>query len=550
MRLPALFSRENARTSRVAVSVFTLISLLLPSAAGAVSASGLLSAANAQPVSRGTFVAAVVVALGVPLGNDAKVPLDKGIPLELLPYIHAARERQALGVFGPGFDASKNISRGEAARVLWGLMDAQPTVKVSRTFPDVKTQDDRSAVNAVIALSWMRPVSARIFGSARPLLGREARLVLQRIQRQDSSSSMSAQPQRITVPLTSVPRSVPKDDVLNAVWNILNDEYLYKDRIDAEKASNGAIQGLVDSLHDPYTTYLPPTQYKNFQDQLKGEVLGIGAMVEQTGGVLRVIAPLPGSPAEKAGLKPKDEIRAVDGASIAGLTLDEGVAKIRGPKGTSVLLHIRRDGTELDVSVTRDLVKISDVDVTYQDNIAIVKIAQFGDVTDTTVRQKFTEIAAKHPRGIVIDLRNNPGGLLHAAGVVASNFLPKGSTYVTIASRTDTQAETTTEAPTVDASVPLVLLVNKGSASASEVVTGALQDAKRATVVGEKTYGKGTVQQIEQFSDGSSLKLTIAEWKTPLGRKIDGLGIEPDISVPLVAGDRDAQLLKALDLLR
>jgi carboxyl-terminal processing protease len=228
----------------------------------------------------------------------------------------------------------------------------------------------------------------------------------------------------------------------------------------------------------------------------------------------------------------------------------ESVAKVRGPKGSNVILGIRRDGTEMNITVMRDLIQVPEIIITKQQNVTIVKIVQFGNKTDRELRSIMAEIEEERPRGIIIDLRNNPGGLLHAADVVVSNFLPHGSTVARIKSRTDDYTEKTMDPPTISSDVPVVVLVNKGSASASEIVAGALQDAKRATIVGEKTFGKGTVQQIMEFLNGSGLKMTIAEWFTPAGRKIDGVGITPDVEVAASEDNRDVQLLKALDLIR
>jgi carboxyl-terminal processing protease len=225
------------------------------------------------------------------------------------------------------------------------------------------------------------------------------------------------------------------------------------------------------------------------------------------------------------------------------------VNKIRGEQGTSVVLTIDRDGTQFSVTVVRDTVKVPEINITWQGGIAVVKLMQFGELTDTDLRGLMEDIATQHPTGVILDLRNNPGGLLHAASTVLSNFLPQGSTVALIESRKGEMIETTAVAPTIAADVPLVVLVNEGSASASEIVAGSIQDYGRGTIIGSKTFGKGTVQEVLEFTDNSSLKLTIAEWLTPLGRKIDGIGVLPDIEVPYDA-DRDAQVLRALQILR
>ena len=190
-----------------------------------------------------------------------------------------------------------------------------------------------------------------------------------------------------------------------------------------------------------------------------------------------------------------------------------------------------------------------DFTVEYVNNVAIVKLQQFGQITESEFRPKMKEVAAKNPSGVLLDMRNNPGGLLDAAGVVTSAFLPEGSPYVLIDMKTSDETDRTSGDPLFAASVPLVVLVNRGSASAAEIVAGALQDAGRAKLVGEQTFGKGTVQQLIEFSDGSSLKMTIAEWHTPNGRKIDGVGITPDYVVE-ASQTGDSQLDRALSLLR
>jgi carboxyl-terminal processing protease len=287
---------------------------------------------------------------------------------------------------------------------------------------------------------------------------------------------------------------------------------------------------------------------QDFKTRIDGEVTGIGAQVEDRDGVLTIVAPLKGSPADRANLKAGDQILEVNGESLKGLNLNEAVAKVRGPKGSEVALLIRRGGAEFKVSVVRDTVRIAEVTVSWHGKISIVEVAQFGKTTQNELRGLMTRVMDENPTGIVIDLRNNPGGLLDAAEIMVSNFLPKGSTVAQIKSRSKTFDRKTVNEPIVPDNVPLVVLVNGGSASASEIVAGALSDAGRAKIVGTKTFGKGTVQELLQFNDLSSLKITVAEWLTPSGRKIDGIGLTPDIIVQ--PSDRDEQLRRALDLLR
>ncbi len=538
-----------------------ILSLALPSAANALSVTSLLNARDAQVVTRADFLRGIIIASGMPLPKTGTVPYDH-VPDALLPYVRAAGERKILAVFsaeGRALDFTKTITRGQAVEVLSNLLQlvsSGSSDNATKVFTDASTRADRARVSLALERQWLKPVSATFFGLGRPLRGKEAQLLLTRafqLPAQTPGTETHSVPViRIQLSPSSSNEPAPKSDLLDLVWKTLRQGFLYQDRMNPDKAADSAIQGLVNSLDDPYTVYMPKAKNEDFKLQMKGEVEGIGATVEMTGGILTIVSPLRGSPAEKAGLLPKDQILSVDGASIRGITLEDAVAKVRGPKDSTGVFRIRREGVEFDVKITRAKVFIPEVEVTEDQNVVIVKILQFWDTTDTKFRDTLAAIQFKNPRGIILDLRNNPGGLLHAAGVVASTFLPKNSTYVTIMERDDTHTEATTEDPVVSATVPMVVLVNKGSASASEIVAGALQDTKRAKIVGTVTYGKGTVQQVVQFSDGSSLKYTVAEWRTPLGHKINKLGVTPDV---VIENDKDKpkvdlQMQKAMDLLR
>jgi carboxyl-terminal processing protease len=227
----------------------------------------------------------------------------------------------------------------------------------------------------------------------------------------------------------------------------------------------------------------------------------------------------------------------------------DAVDKVRGLKGTTVKLTIRRNGIEIIIDVIRDIIRVPETIITWQGDIVIVQITQFGRITLQGLRPQLEIAMQRKPKGVVLDLRSNPGGLLSTANEVVSLFVEKGSPYVEVRTRQEKQMALTTGEQVVDDSVKMVVLVNEGSASASEIVAGALKDLHRATIIGAKTFGKGTVQQVLQFSDKSSLKLTIAEWYTPNGNKINSVGVFPDIGISEIEG-RDAPLLRALDILR
>ncbi len=540
-----------------ALSVSMVLTLIFPAAASALSPGLMINARDTQTVTRADFLRGAVKAAGLTLIPAGTVPYDN-VPDALLPFVRALHAKKALAVFaseGRALNVQKPLRRREAIAVLEVLLQAVASAEsrtAAKVFSDAKTDADRALIAVAIDRNWLKPNSATVFGLQKILRGKEAKLLLTRAfhlaPETPGTETMSSPVIRIKL-VGTTHEPAPKADMLEAVWNALRRNYLYRDKIVTETAGNKAIEALVNSLGDPYTTYMPKKKNDDFKLQMKGEIEGIGATVEMTGAILTIVSPLRGSPAEKAGLKPKDQILSVDGVTLQGLTLDDAVHHVRGPKNSSAVFRIRRDGSEFDVTITRAQVIIPEIEVTDDRNVAIVRVQQFWDATDTKFRQTMAEVQTKNPRGIILDLRNNPGGLLHAAGVVVGAFLPKGSPYVSIAETDSTSAETTEEEPVIRDTIPVIVLVNKGSASASEIVAGALQDTKRAKVVGETTYGKGTVQQVMQFPDGSSLKFTIAEWKTPLGRKIDKLGVTPDVVI-VNDGKADLQMEKAMELLR
>lgn len=528
----------------------TAMMLLMPAGTFAATAAETLTTPDTETVTRGEFIRSAVILLGVSQSWKGELGFSRPVPKALQKYVGAAKQKGALTAFGKDLLPGRGITRGEASQVLVALKGLTPRTSSMR-FTDMPAGSAAEKAAIVVTENgWLQPVRKSIFGADRMLSGKEARDMLRKASGEaNGTSGEGAGIPTVTIEFGPANKPLQKQDLLKSVWDILNEEYLYKDKLDADNAAYQAVEGLVQSLKDPYTVFMPPAPAEQFRIQLEGEVTGIGAQVEFKNEILTIVSPLPGSPAQAAGLEPGDQIVKVNGEDLAGLGFVESVAKVRGPKGSIAKLTIRRNGALLDISVTRDVVRVPEIDVSWQGRVAVVTIAQFGERTEAELRGIFTEIQSKNPTGVILDLRNDPGGLLEAATVTLSNFLPKGSPVAHIVSRTQEYAEKTENEPTLDPSVPMAVLVNNGSASASEIVAGALQDAKRAVIVGEKTFGKGTVQQILEFRDGSSLKMTVAEWLTPLRRKIDGVGITPDVVTPEGSG-RDDQLLKALETLR
>lgn len=325
---------------------------------------------------------------------------------------------------------------------------------------------------------------------------------------------------------------------------------------DEASLTEGAIQGMVHSLGDPYTTYLDPEAARELGEGLQGIFSGIGAEIGVKDRRLVVIAPLADSPAAQAGLKPEDEIQKIDGESVAELSFTEAIRKIRGQDGTQVVLTILRPNLPepVEIAVTRGQITVKSVTSSITaDRLGYLKVSAFHEDTAQLVGEALTEFAAQNAQGIILDLRGDPGGLLQAGIAVASYFLDDG-TVVKQKSK-DGEIKTFSVVPQDHVtSLPVVILIDKGSASAAEIVAGALQDHQRATLVGDTTFGKGSVQELTDLTNGGQLKITIAEWLTPNDRMINGVGIEPDMAVSITEADeaagRDPQLDRAVEELK
>jgi len=331
--------------------------------------------------------------------------------------------------------------------------------------------------------------------------------------------------------------------------------------ISSEKQSQGAIAGMVASLGDPYTTYLTASDNKDLSDQLTGKLSGVGIEIGTKNDRLTVIAPINGSPADKAGIRAGDVIIAIDGQDTSGLSTDEAVKKIRGNKGTEVTLTILRAGeSPQDIKIVRDDISVPSVTSEIKPgNIGYIKISTFGTETASDVSEVAQDFAAKGVKAVVIDVRDNPGGYLDSSVRISSEFLSSG---VVVEERSRTEKNKVIKAQSGGSltQVPVIILVNNGSASASEILAGALRDNGRAVLVGEKTYGKGSVQEIVCLSGISvrddcksdSLKVTVAHWYTPKGINISKEGIQPDVEVKLTTKDYnsniDPQLQKAIEV--
>ncbi|QSQ10370.1 Carboxy-terminal processing protease CtpA [Koleobacter methoxysyntrophicus] len=330
--------------------------------------------------------------------------------------------------------------------------------------------------------------------------------------------------------------------------------------VEINRLVTGAIKGAIDSLNDPYSAYFTAEEFKNFMISIQGSFEGIGISVTMDDdGLVRVISPIEDTPGHKAGILPDDKIIQINDIPVKGLTLDEAVSLMRGPKGTKVTLHIKREGIDniLTFEIIRDSIELKTVrHRIIGDDIGYIRITSFDENTSKEFKKSLNELNSKKVRGLILDLRNNPGGLLNECVKVADELIGENLIVYTEDKSGNRTSEYRSGRNKIN--IPLVILINKYSASASEIVAGAVQDTKSGVLVGTKTFGKGSVQEPTVFKDGSGLKLTIAKYYLPSGRSIDGIGVEPDIVVELPKGvdifnvseEQDTQLQKAIEVIK
>lgn len=341
------------------------------------------------------------------------------------------------------------------------------------------------------------------------------------------------------------------------IWKTVKERYVETPPSDA-KMFYGAVAGMVGSLGDPYSVFFDPEYAQKFTKELEGEFEGIGAEIGIKQNVLTVIAPLPGTPADKAGIQAGDRILAIDGVDTTGMIVDDAVSRIRGDKDTKVKLLIMREGFKepKDFEITRGKITVESVKWKVSNvggkKIGEITITHFNEKTEAKFNEAVRAILLEEPAGIILDLRNNPGGFLDTAVSVSGEWISHD--VVVIEKFSDgTKKNYASDGSARLSDIPTVVLVNGGSASASEIVAGALQDHAKATLVGEKTYGKGSVQDYTEFPDRSALKLTVALWLTPSGRSINKEGIAPDMEVKMTPADfeadKDPQRDMAIDIL-
>lgn len=353
----------------------------------------------------------------------------------------------------------------------------------------------------------------------------------------------------------------PKDADWQLLWDAIGEiQNKYVDRPpDMLKILYGAVSGAVSSLDDPYSIFLPPKEAEDFKNELKGNFDGIGAEIAIKNEILVVVTPLEDSPAIKAGIRAGDFIYKVDGQETKDLTLEEAVSKIRGPAGTVVTLTVFHKGESKpkEIKITRGKIEVKSLSYEIKEvsgkKVGHLKLRRFGEETESEMERAISEFLVRNVAAVILDVRNNPGGFLETAVEIASHWVAEGSTVVVQKFGDGTENVFEAKGNNRLSSLPTIVLINGGSASASEIVAGALRDNGLAKLVGEKTFGKGSVQELIDLRGSAQIKLTIAKWLTPKGHDLNKEGLEPDEKVELTdedfQNDRDPQLDKALELL-
>jgi carboxyl-terminal processing protease len=347
------------------------------------------------------------------------------------------------------------------------------------------------------------------------------------------------------------------------VWRLLEQKYVSgttTDTLTNEERLQGAIDGLVASYGDPYTVYLPPAEAASFEEDISGNFGGVGMEVGMRDGVITIIAPLPNTPAERGGLVAGDRIVRIDGESTERMSIDAAVKRIRGESGTNVVLTIYREGDPevREVTLTRAIIDIPTIDTEVVDGVFIISLYNFNAISEMKMQEALREFVRSGADKLIVDVRGNPGGFLQSAVSISSYFLPVGKVVVEEnfgnSSRDDVVYRSTGKTFRTFTPDSLVILIDRGSASASEILAGALRAHGVATLIGDRTFGKGSVQELVELNGGASLKVTVARWLTPDGVSISDGGLAPDITVArtpeMILADEDPQRQAAIDFLR
>lgn len=449
----------------------------------------------------------------------------------------------------PNFNPGDKVTRAEA--IDWVVkfygINSDLVNPLPIEYSDVSSLDPYANISKIAyQLQLLHDYKTKEFNAEKELTRAEAVYIFYKVHQNDLT---------ITIPVenSSTNALIDVSDANFAlfyeVWDKVTEEYIDKDEINQTELIYGAISGLVYKLNDPYSIFFEPLDADTYLEALEGEFDGIGIYLNQEGADFVILTPLKGSPAEEAGLKPNDIIIEIDDEPVRGLEIEDVIELLRGATGTKVKLKLKRDGKFIFEYVTRAKIDVPYVESEIIDNIGIIYYYQFTNNSHTQLTNELNSLLANDPQGIIVDLRNNPGGYLYSAQQLVSEFIPNGETYINIIFADGTSYAEKSIGPGSLSEIPVVVLVNEGSASAAEIAALALKDKMGAEIIGVNSYGKEKIQEIISFPDGSSLKLSIAKWTSPNGTSVENNGIIPDYLIENVTST-DTQMEKALQIIR
>lgn len=465
----------------------------------------------------------------------------EGIDAYHVPFVKEAYRRSLVP---DGKRPIDTLHRYEALKMLLNI-EGVPILRVLRdedrthNFSDVKKDTEMEFIMMTsINRDLVRPVSARVSGAKQYMTRGEYINAVYRSGLVGHADFIFEKPQSfytdddMMIPFIDIYAepigSIPRYDVFLTIWDILANNHLYSENFDPEKAMNKILEALPQVLEDPYTAFMDSDENESFQDSIRGDFEGIGAYISKEGEDLVIVSPIKKTPADKAGLKSGDIVVKINGESTKELSLRDAVKKIKGPRDTKVTLTIRRNGSEFPVSIVRAYVEIPAVEFEMRENnVMYINMYQFSENAEMEFKKAVDAVQSRNVSAVVLDLRNNPGGLLSSVEKISGYFVGGNKTIVKVEYRNVLQELLSAGKGELGA-YPLAVLINKGSASASEILAGVIQDYGVGKVVGTTSFGKGTVQEILPFFDGSSFRYTVARWLTPKGHSIDKNGIKPD----------------------
>lgn len=471
------------------------------------------------------------------------------------PYVDKALDLNIIefSEFNPNFNAADAVTRAQGLEWIYKFYGLDPVdfENLPIEYNDVSSIDPYVNISKLaFKLKLLHDYKSREFNGMQPFSRAEAIYVFYQIQISDLSAPVPT-PNQISQ--SSTIKAGSDFDLFYQVWDKVNEEYIDKQDLDETELMYGAIEGLVNRIGDPYSVFFEPIDADQYQEALDGAFDGIGIYLTQKENDFVVLTPLKGSPAEEAGIEPNDIIVEIDNTPIRGLLMDDVIDLLRGETGTQVKLKINRNSNLYYKTITRSHIDIPSVESEMINNVGIIYYYQFTNTSNQLFTEEINKLTAQNPKGLVIDFRNNPGGYLFSAQQLISRFIPANEDYIKIMLTSGTTYSEKSSGPGDLKDMPLVIIINEGSASASEIAALALKDQLGAKIVGTTSFGKSKIQEIIKYNDGSYLKLSIARWLSPNGTLVEDIGITPDTIIELtdtdISNNIDSQLNKAISLI-